>query len=76
MGRRGLQLSVATKETVIRLFRSGMKVVEIAKQLEFGRTTVSNVICRYQSSDSVENVPRNVTRKILSYKDGRLLLAS
>jgi transposase len=68
------ELSIATKEAIVSLYYSGVRQSEISRRLDIPKTTISGVINRFRSRESVENRQRSGAPPKLSSRDTRGLL--
>lgn len=68
MGKRGKDLDVQTKETILSMVRSGLKSSKVAEILEIHKSTVSKVLKRYRERGNNENAPRKGHPKLLTVR--------
>jgi len=68
------ELSVCTKEAIVKLNNSGVSQGEISRRLAIPRTTITDVLKRFRNRGSVENTDRSGAPSKLSRRDTRGLL--
>lgn len=74
MGRKKSETSVELRNLIINHHKNGKSLSEISVIVERSRSTVQYVVKRYKNENRIENLPRNVNRKILSKMDDRYIL--
>ncbi|XP_062574811.1 uncharacterized protein LOC134236654 [Saccostrea cucullata] len=69
MGRRGRELTIDEKKTVISLIESGLKAVKVAELLHLNSSTICRFLKRFRERGDVENKPRSGRPPSMTVRD-------
>ena len=67
-------LSIDQKQVIIDLVRKGVSQSEVAKLFNVNRCTAYHIVCRFETTNNLENMPKSGRLNILSDRDERSLL--
>jgi len=52
-------LSVDQKQVIIDLVRKGVSQSEVAELFKVSRSTIYRIVCRFETTSNIENLPKN-----------------
>ena len=73
MGRKGKEVSDDVRVCVCTMFRNGRKVVEISRDMDLKRTTVSTIVNVFKKTGRMKKLPRGGRPEKLTQRDQRRL---